>query len=868
MSEQPREGAAAEVAASAKDLTKTYGKGEAEVRALDGVTVDLMKGEFTAVMGPSGSGKSTLMHCLAALDTPTSGEAIVDGTSLGRLKDKDLTTLRRERVGFVFQSFNLVPTLSAEENILLPLSLAGRKPDREWFDQVVDSVGLRPRLGHRPSEMSGGQQQRVACARALVSKPSIVFADEPTGNLDSTSSGEVLGFLRRSVDEFGQTVVMVTHDPVAASYTDRIVFLADGKIVDELRKPDRDADPREDGSPAGRRGAEGGRLMLRLTWRNLLARKVRLLMSTLAIVLGIGFLAGVMTFSTGLNSTFDNIVEGSTPDAQVRPAGDVQGANSGVGTTSLITPADVEKLAALPEVADAAGSVDGLGSFLLGKDDKLVGGQGAPTLAFNYAPSENIQGEQVLQLVQGGWPEKPGEVTLDASSAERGGYSLGDTVTMITPTAQPRRTFTLVGTAEFNGGGTAGATLVLLDTKESQDIFLDGKDAFTSVSLTAADGVSRTELADAAKKVVPDGFTAVTGDKVIKEQQDQIGQFLDVISIFLTTFAVIAIVVGAFIIFNTFSILVSQRVRESALLRALGASKKQVTRSVLIEAFLMSVVGATLGLLLGLGLSRALAGLFRTFGLDIAGDVLTLTTFTIVSGYVVGILVTMVAAFVPARRAAKVPPVAAMRDDLVVQEKGMGRRLLLGTIAMVVGTALVAAGLVGAPGTDAIWIGAGAVIWVVTTAVLAPVVGKPVLLLCRSLFGRLFGTAGTPGRGERPAQPAAYGRHRLRADDRPGRRLGRRRARLVAQRHPGQDRRRPVHQRLPRPAADVPGLPDAVRRQDGAGRRRRGGLAPAGRAGQRRGRRQARPDVRQRRRRGLHRRLHADDGLRRRRPVG
>ena len=229
------------VAASAHDLVKTYGKGEAEVRALDGVTVDLMAGEFTAVMGPSGSGKSTLMHCLAALDTPTSGEAVVDGTSLGRLKDKELTTLRRERVGFVFQSFNLVPTLSAEENILLPLSLAGRKPDRAWFDQVVDAIGLRSRLGHRPSEMSGGQQQRVACARALVAQPSIVFADEPTGNLDSTSGAEVLGFLRRSVDEFGQTVVMVTHDPVAASYTDRVLFLADGRIVEELRQPDRDS---------------------------------------------------------------------------------------------------------------------------------------------------------------------------------------------------------------------------------------------------------------------------------------------------------------------------------------------------------------------------------------------------------------------------------------------------------------------------------------------------------------------------------------------------------------------------------------------------------------------------------------------------
>ncbi len=229
------------VAASSHDLVKVYGKDETEVRALDGVTIDLYAGEFTAVMGPSGSGKSTLMHCLAALDTPTAGEAVVGGTPLGRLKDKDLTTLRREQIGFVFQAFNLVPTLTAEENITLPLSLAGRKPDQEWFDRVIDAVGLSDRLSHKPSELSGGQQQRAACARALVSRPAIVFADEPTGNLDSTSSAEVLGFLRRSVDEFGQTIVMVTHDPVAASYTDRVVFLADGKIVEELRDPDRDS---------------------------------------------------------------------------------------------------------------------------------------------------------------------------------------------------------------------------------------------------------------------------------------------------------------------------------------------------------------------------------------------------------------------------------------------------------------------------------------------------------------------------------------------------------------------------------------------------------------------------------------------------
>jgi putative ABC transport system ATP-binding protein len=227
--------------ASARALVKVYGTSEAEVRALDGVDVDFGRGRFTAILGPSGSGKSTLMHCMAALDTPTSGSVVIDGVEVSGLKDKALTRLRRDRVGFVFQSFNLVPTLTAAENILLPLSIAGRKVDQDWYDTVVDTVGLRDRLGHRPSQLSGGQQQRVACARALASRPAIVFADEPTGNLDSRASAEILGFLRRSVDEFGQSIVIVTHDPVAAGYADRALFLADGRIVDELQDPSADA---------------------------------------------------------------------------------------------------------------------------------------------------------------------------------------------------------------------------------------------------------------------------------------------------------------------------------------------------------------------------------------------------------------------------------------------------------------------------------------------------------------------------------------------------------------------------------------------------------------------------------------------------
>jgi putative ABC transport system ATP-binding protein len=228
------------VAARTVDLTKVYGKGEAEVTALDTVSIDILAGEFTAIMGPSGSGKSTLMHCAAGLDSATSGQVFIGDVELTRLRDKALTVLRRDRIGFVFQSFNLVPTLTADENILLPLAIAGRRPDPEWYDTVIDTIGLRDRLSHRPSELSGGQQQRVACARALMSRPEIVFADEPTGNLDSTSGAEVLRFLRHSVDEFGQTVVMVTHDPGAASHTDRVVFLADGRVVGELRAPTPD----------------------------------------------------------------------------------------------------------------------------------------------------------------------------------------------------------------------------------------------------------------------------------------------------------------------------------------------------------------------------------------------------------------------------------------------------------------------------------------------------------------------------------------------------------------------------------------------------------------------------------------------------
>ncbi len=228
-------------AAHAVDLVKTYGKGDAMVNALSGITVEFARGAFTAVMGPSGSGKSTLMHCMAGLDTPTSGQTFVGAQEIGLLDDAGLTQMRRDHVGFVFQSFNLVPTLTARENITLPADLAGKKVDQDWFDFLVAQLGIGDRLNHRPGEMSGGQQQRVACARALIGRPDLIFADEPTGNLDSNSSGEMLAFLRRSVSEFGQSIVMVTHDARGAAYADRVVFLADGNVVGELLSPTADS---------------------------------------------------------------------------------------------------------------------------------------------------------------------------------------------------------------------------------------------------------------------------------------------------------------------------------------------------------------------------------------------------------------------------------------------------------------------------------------------------------------------------------------------------------------------------------------------------------------------------------------------------
>jgi putative ABC transport system permease protein len=483
--------------------------------------------------------------------------------------------------------------------------------------------------------------------------------------------------------------------------------------------------------------------MWRLTLRNLLARKLRLVMSGLSIVLGVAFLSGVLVFSNGLQTTFDEIIYGTAPDGVVR-AKDFAEFDAGFSGTpkNVVTPEVVEDLEALPEVDRADGDIAGFGMNLLASDGTLVGGTGAPTLAFNYHDGPNMDGGSILKLEEGHWPEGTDEIVLDTGAAENGDYGVGDEVQLLAPYGEIEQTATLVGIADFNSGGTAGATLLIFSTEGAQRIFLNGHDVFNRISLTAADGVSQQELADAAAKVIPDDFEAVTGDKVADESQAAIGEFLGIIKIFLIVFAAIAVLVGGFIILNTFSILVAQRSRELALMRALGAAREQVTRSVLLEALVLSFIASTIGIGLGWLLSRGLAALFRAIGLDIAGNALDLTVGTIAISYVVGVAVTMVAAYLPSRRAGRVAPVAAMRAEQPHAPAPMGRRATIGIGLLLVGAVLAVWGVAGAPGPDALWVGIGAVVWIITVAVISPIVGKPVLVGCRALFGQLFGAPG------------------------------------------------------------------------------------------------------------------------------
>ncbi|WP_332644944.1 ABC transporter permease [Aeromicrobium sp.] len=483
--------------------------------------------------------------------------------------------------------------------------------------------------------------------------------------------------------------------------------------------------------------------MLRVTLRNLFARKVRLILSAFAIVLGIAFLAGSLVFTDTIGKSFDDIASGGVPDATIRLSGlDQGGIDQVINVDSRrISASVVPELAALPGVSRADGSVDGQGLFVIKKNGKLLGGTGAPTLAFNYTDAPNARGEQAVTIDEGAAPTG-NEVALDRRSADLAGYKIGDTVKMITSGSEPKLEATLVGYAGFAGGGLAGATLVFFDTPTAQRLFLDGDNAFTSIGFEAEKGVSENELAATLKPHLPESAVVLTGKQLSDEFKSIIDTVLGFLNTFLLIFAGIALVVGTFLIINTFSILVAQRSRELALLRALGASRHQVTRSVLLEAAVVGLIGSTLGLVLGYGLAAALRALFANFGLDLSGSELVFKPRTIIVAYAVGVLVTMFAAYVPARRAAKIAPVAAMRDEVALPESSLRRRVFIGILLVIAGATLMTTGLIGEGSSGATQVGIGIFAILMAIALMSPLLGIPILVGMGAAYRMLFGTVG------------------------------------------------------------------------------------------------------------------------------
>lgn len=481
--------------------------------------------------------------------------------------------------------------------------------------------------------------------------------------------------------------------------------------------------------------------MFRAALKSLLGRKVRLLMSTFAIVLGVAFVAGSLIFSDTLNRSFTALFASTVGDVVVRPEGGqtVDGAPS----TRTVPAAIVEQLSKLPGAARADGNVNAVGVFVVGKDGKIVGGFGPPAIGGNWTDAPAGNGLEGLSIISGHEPHGPTEVVLDASTAERADYVVGDTIPIVTSAAQANIAPVLVGVADFaHGGSLNGATLAIFDTETAQDLFLHGRDVYTDVWVTARDGVSQEQLADQASEVLPDRFEAVTGDDAADESASLLVEAISFLTTFLLIFAGISLVVGAFLIVNTFSILVAQRSRELALLRALGASKRQVIWSVQLEAFVLGVIGSTLGLGLGVVVAMGITAFFASVGLDLSSQPLVFAPRTVMAAYAVGVVVTMAAAWLPARRTSRIAPVQAMHDDIAMPESSLNRRFLFGSVLFALGLVVLGFGLFSDLPHAGWQTGAGVLVILLGVSSASPVISRPFLAGARAVYARLFGSIG------------------------------------------------------------------------------------------------------------------------------
>ena len=480
--------------------------------------------------------------------------------------------------------------------------------------------------------------------------------------------------------------------------------------------------------------------MLKVTWRNLVARKVRLLLSAFAIVLGVAFVAGSLVVADALDGAFDDIIEGSTADVEVAP----EGANSfdAVQDNRTIPESVVEELEQVPEAAGVHPVTAQQNVFVVGRGGKVVGGNGPPGLSSSPTTADSVTGDPIITLAEGELPDAPEEVALDVDTADKAGYAVGDTVDLVTPGDPPRLTATLTGVVEFGSGGLNGATLVLFDTRAMQELFFGGRDVYSTVSLDAAAGVTQDQLATAAQQVLPAGVVATAGDELVEENKKQLDEVIGFVQTFLLVFAAVSLVVGVFLIINTFSILVAQRSRELALLRAMGASRRQVTRSVLLEALAVGLLGSTVGLGVGYLLALGLRWVFGLIGLDLSRAEFPLAWTTVVAAYVVGVVVTVVAGYLPARRASRIPPVAALRDEVALPEQTLRRRALVAAVLLLLGVGAVVAGFVGEGGTGLSLIGLGMLFVLVGVSLLSPLVARPLIRLFEVVYRRVFGTVG------------------------------------------------------------------------------------------------------------------------------
>ena len=479
--------------------------------------------------------------------------------------------------------------------------------------------------------------------------------------------------------------------------------------------------------------------MLRASLKSLLARKLRLMMSAVAVVLGVAFVAGSFIFTDTLGKSFTSIMTSSVGDVVVSPK---TAADASYGISTETIPASVvARLAKVPGAARADGNVSDYQTFVISKKGKLIGGQGAPGIGVNHNGAPSAGGDLTYKLTSGQMPTTDGEIVLDSRTAKTGSYAVGDTVRIVTAGARAQVQPKLVGIIEPSGS-LIGASIVIWTTHEAQALYQGGKDVFNDVWVTAADGTSQTQLRDAVAKVLPAGLEAKTGHDAGQEAANSIQKSLSFITNFLLIFAAVALIVGSFIIVNTFSILVAQRMKELALFRAIGASRRQVARSVLVEAIVVGLIGSTLGLVVGAGLALGIKALFGTIGLDLSGASLVFAPRTVIASYAVGLLVTVLAAYLPARRAGKVPPVAAMRDDVTMAETSMRRRVLVGAALAVLGAVGLGVGLFASPGKPLIWIGAGILGVLIGVALTSPLVGRPAILALGALYRRMFGSVG------------------------------------------------------------------------------------------------------------------------------